>query len=231
MMLALAVGLILNGQSDGERSILGARLAVQDAVASLEPCETCHSGMEQGDALVAFRPLVQTSRAAVDAPSLAASMPQVAYLRVELDARLVEVGQRVLELPASDNPAYRAAIDHYLNVFDAAQSGLNHEQVASALHALDGVALLVTEAANQAQPVRLDRAPDPEPRCLEAALQSAPPPLTRVAANAQGVTLDQPLAIEPADLGARVIVPSRVVFVSHRCDPPSGAAINSVGYA
>jgi hypothetical protein len=231
IMLALAVGLFLNGQADGERSILEARLAVQDAVASLEPCETCHSGAAQSGTLVAFRPLVQASRPAVDAPALAESMPQVDYLRVELDARLAEAGQRVLEAPASDDPAYRAAIDHYLAVYHAAQSDLDGAQVASALHALDGVTALLAESANRASPVRLDRTPEPAPRCLGSAAQSAPPPLVRVAASAQGVILDQTPAIEPADLSARVYVPSRVVVVSHRCDPPAGAIFDSVSHA
>ena len=231
VLLAFAVGLLLNGQSDGDRSILEAQLAVQDAVASLEPCETCHSGMQPGSTLVAFQPLVQTSRPTVDAPPLAASMPEAAVLRVELDHRLAEVGQRALETPASDDPAYRAALDQYLAVYDAAQSDLGHVQVVSALHALDGITALLAEAANQAQPVRLERAPDPAPRCLEAAAPSTSPPLTRVASSAQGVILDQTLEMEPATLSARVFVPSRVVVVSHRCDPPAGAIFDSVGHA
>ena len=231
VLLAFAVGLLLNGQSDGDRSILEAQLAVQDAVASLEPCETCHSGMQPGSNLVAFQPLVQTSRPTVDAPPLAASMPEAAVLRVELDHRLVEVGQRALETPASDDPTYRAALDQYLAVYDAAQSDLDHAQVVSVLHALDGITALLAEAANRAQPVRLERAPDPAPRCLEAAAPSTSPPLTRVALSAPGVILDQTLEMEPADLSARVFVPSRVVVVSHRCDPPAGAIFDSVGHA
>ena len=203
VLLAFAVGLLLNEQSDGDRSILEAQLAVQDAVASLEPCETCHSGMQPGGTLVAFQPLVQTSRPTVDAPPLAASMPEAAVLRVELDHRLAEVGQRALETPASDDPAYRAALDQYLAVYDAAQSDLDHAQVVSALHALDGITALLAEAANQAQPVRLERAPDPAPR-LEAAAPSTSPPLTRVALSAPGVILDQTLEMEPADLSTRV---------------------------
>jgi len=231
VLLAFAVGLLLNGHSDGDRSILEAQLAVQDAVASLEPCETCHSGMQPGSNLVAFQPLVQTSRPTVDAPPLAASMPEAAVLRVELDHRLVEVGQRALETPASDDPTYRAALDQYLAVYDAAQSDLDHVQVVSALHALDGITALLAEAANQAQPVRLERAPDPAPRCLEEAAPSTSPPLTRVASSAQGVILDQTLEMEPAYLSGRVFVPSRVVIVSHRCDPPAGAIFDSVGHA
>lgn len=232
VMLALAVGIVLNGRSAGDRSIPEMRLAVQSAVASLEPCETCHSGARSdGGTLVAFRPLVQTSRPAVDAVPLAASMPQVDHLRVELDNRLVEVGRRILETPETGDPHYQAAMDGYLKVYDAARSDLDHDQAVSALHALDGVAALLAEVANQAHPVKATRIPEPAPRCMEAAMQTVSPPLMRVADRAQGVSLDQAPALVWSVSTGPVYVPSRVAVVSHRCDPPAGASVDSVGFA
>ncbi|HML23953.1 MAG TPA: hypothetical protein PKD09_20015 [Aggregatilinea sp.] len=225
LLLLLAAGLsLLVPHGNAASGTLDQRLRIQDALADLEPCLTCHS-----DTAAAARNTLVVARDVNEREAvLAETAPDP--LQEQLDARLVALGHRLLKLPeaqANDDQA-AALMDRYLQVYDTTRTGADRQVLLHDLSLLDGIEQGLADLEAQAAPVKLTHSVPTAPGCEMLSARTAPPvspaaDSARVAVATTGAVLD-------------VLLENRTGFVQevsvilvHRRGPPShGLGVESV---
>lgn len=228
-LLLLAAGLLLLAPHGSAASdTRDQRLRIQDALVDLGPCLTCHSETTHE----ASRDTLAVARTASERDAvLAETAPDT--LQDQLDARLVTLGYRLLDLPEAEASGAQAAalMDDYLYVYESTRStraDAGRAVLMAGFSLLDGLEQPLADLEAQAAPVRLAGSAPTAPRCDSLPARAAPPSIP-----AAGPLR---LALASASAAPEGLLETHVAFVQavsvvlvHRRGPPShGAGVESV---
>ena len=226
LLLLLAAGLLLLvPRGSAAPDTLDQRLRIQDALVDLGPCLTCHTetaNETSRDTLAA--PRAASGREAV----VAESAPDT--LQDQLDAQLVTLGHRLLDLPEVKASTAQAAalMDDYLHVYESTRADAGQAVLLSSLSLLDGFEQQLADLEAQAQPVKLVTSIPSAPRCEFVTARVAPPSIP--------IADHLHLALASTDASPASLLETHTRFVQdvcvilvHRRGPPShGMGVESV---
>ncbi len=224
LLVALAL-LLAPEQRAAAPDTLDYRLQVGEALMDLSPCLTCHSASGASQpvrewAVVRHTPLDVTPEAPSNAGMFIESTTET--LKRQLDAELVDLGQRLLTLPETEanREAYAALADDYLTVYEDTRAPASEAFLLSSLDLLRGVDRALLALEHQSQPVKLARGVPDAPPCETLAAQTAPPPAP-VAAPVSFTPVEPSLGPSVEARPEPAPVPSLSVVLVHRRGPPS----------
>ncbi len=238
LLLIAAVGLVMHSQSAGSPARAYQMLRVAEAVDHVQnDCDGCHDPFAAvvpltDPALVRHSPLDPA-----DTASASAEVVAVALLQESVDARLVDLGQRIQALPAVDLPHQDRVVNAFLETVSATRAiaaarslGAANQMTAAALWRIDGLDALLRDLENTANPVKWTASGGTltQPHAVVATVSSASPVTVFVRPGAAVST--------PAWNGwtvtdtAQLELPQEIVYATHRRGPPSaGLSLDSVG--
>lgn len=204
---------------------------VVTAVNQLEGgCLTCHTTLTQTDTL--SHPAVDRPVAPIRAREMtlthAATEPPV---QAVIDARLHDLGQRILIYADQPDRVTAEAVQTYLHTYRATRN-LSPSPDASTLHRIEldlaAVEALLLEVENAVNPVRL-AANDGPPKGDASLAAPVPPGVTSVAFWQAGITLDtSPGQARMAAAPHQLTMSFEVVYAVLRRGPPAPDSIDSV---
>jgi hypothetical protein len=195
-----------------------ARLRVQAAVDTLQPCLTCHAWSSSLTEYTAF-PLHANSIEEQTISQDVAALPPAEILRVQVDTELLDMGRRLLAAPETEAVRYESAAAAYLRVYERTRSAQDQDTLMGALVALEQLEHLLRDLEHQSNPARLDQTSKPGATLLTRSVQQAPPPAPSALFHRLEVGLYPPilpLCLEQ-DNGW---LASIFVFDAHRRGPP-----------
>ena len=226
LMVFLAVTLFLLVEQTSSRENPHQRLRVLQAVVDREGCLTCHTSTV-GD-------LVLTSASGIDAvyhteiylPD-ASVEPTAEPLERRVDTQLVNLGQRILDVPATSSPLAATVVDGFLRADEQARASSDQAALLSTLQRLEQLEQLLRILEGQAQPNQWRETDDTFIPHSWAVVQSVSSSSYGLA-DARPTMLDPELACVTSCDSLTVIVASPVAFMSYRRGPPAGLRVEFV---
>ncbi len=225
-LLLLALIMLAEGRTDtsGRGTVLRWRL--ESSLARQGGCLSCHVLPASGPPDAADLALAGAQHDPIALPEARPSTPSPRA--ITLDARLRDVGARLLSLPINDHAQVQAAAEQYLAVLEGARG----ERTVSALQTLRDLAAveaLVRALENQASPHQVRVRPGTPDDAPPAAPPGYGPPL--LDARLPGWLLEGIVgAARPVALLALVTLPALAVVLVKRRGPPVCAATPEFGW-
>ncbi len=202
------------------------RQAVLRAVTDLQGCLTCHASLAQtpvgidGRVLsAAYHPAIQL----LDHQALATVTSQV-------NRRLIDAGQRLIDAPAVDEHLSGQAMEEFLRLYEQVQAHPSHEAVLlDVAQQVGGLEQLIQLLENQASPFQWSRRTLPT---------TAPHSAVLLAGGSLPLLLDhQPVVNRAPILGASalddnqaLVLPAPVKWAVSRRGPPVVEVVESIGF-
>jgi hypothetical protein len=225
LLVLVGVGVFVQVKSAHDSRLLRQDLRVAEAVNQLQSCTTCHELTNQSLAALPSPERV-VSHALIALPE---SRPQVRVVS-PVEARLIDAGQRILALSASDHtPQVTAAADDFLRIYE--QNLTASSPTADQLAALDYLEFRLQNLEHQAQTTRWNTHSREQTQTAVAAwITSAP-----VSSGFTAVLSPYPTTLT-VPVGRSTIVQDHaasrgldeVILGVHRRGPPAGAHLDSV---
>ncbi len=224
IIMVLAAGVWFVQTAHAKRTDTYQRLRIQQAVAQLEGCLTCHTITNAEPQSYNHAILAMASHTEIHLPdAVSPSSP----LKSQVDTRLLALGQRILEVPESDDDLYQAVASDFLQVYDQSISATDPVVLGNALHALDGVEQLLRQLENQAQTEKWGTTPGHAAQDSPVMVQSSPPlPLPGVA-HQFSIAPVPDIQTSSLALTAQVVVPVLFADDASRRGPPAVVVMES----
>jgi ABC-type nickel/cobalt efflux system permease component RcnA len=224
LLVLVGVGVFVQVKSAHDTRLAQQDLRVAEAVSQLEGCVTCHDVTNQSSVA-----LLSSERVVSHTPiALPEARPQVRAV-TPVQARLIDAGQRILALSASDHtPQVSAAADSFLRIYE--QSRTASSPTADQLTALDVLDYWLQNLEHRAQTTRWNVHASEQTQTAAAWMTAVP------VSSGFTAALSPCLAALTVLVGRSAIVQDdaayrrldAVVLGVHRRGPPAGAHLDSV---
>jgi ABC-type nickel/cobalt efflux system permease component RcnA len=224
LLVLVGVGVFVQVKSALDTRLAQQNLRVAEAVSQLEGCASCHEVTNQSSVVLPSLERV-VSHTLIALPE---AKPQVRGI-TPVEARLVDAGQRILALSASDHtPQVSATADSFLRIFE--QSRTTSSPAADQLTALDVLEYWIQNLEHQAQTTRWNVHASEQTQTAAAWMTAVPVSSGFTAALspclAALTVLVGCLAMVQDDAAYRRL--DEVILGVHRRGPPAGAHLDSV---
>ncbi len=234
VLLAVVLVVWLDSTASHAQAHQVQRARIAQAVSLLESgCLTCHAAVNTMPQIERTYALALHHTQSGEPSPINGYMPipggtTITQNQALVMTRLIETGQRILDLPPTQDQHAAAMIEDYLHVYALASATPSEQTAQWALSRLDGLGELLRTLENQMSPYQLARQENPPDHTGSAVLL----PHT----TAPGVAMvTQPLSMgEVVQVsfmrpdGVQFVLPQNVVYTTHRRGPPSGVYLDSV---
>ncbi|MBN1565322.1 MAG: hypothetical protein JXA10_15865 [Anaerolineae bacterium] len=251
LMVLLAVGLALSIELDVSQVSAPQveRAYVAQAVNQLENgCLTCHDLVNTAPQIEAvalvglFDSDQRYERLAVQTPEISGATTVSRSLPTQFNTRLLDMGQRILNLPDMQSQRLGTVVDDYIYTYDLytayAQTGaaggepVRDHLIRQALGQLDAIEHLLNILEHQAAPYHVVRQDNQltmrtSPAALYTLTTLTTAPGVAVLVESVSVSDSGPMQFARLDV-TQLAMPQEIVFATHRRGPPASVVLDSV---
>jgi hypothetical protein len=223
VMILLAGALLLHSETAKNQTNTVSRVRLQEITANLTNCFVCHT-----PASAEIPELVHTT---IRFPTIRDDTTQrstAEQLRGQIETRLIDLGNRILDLPVTQDQGSVSVIEDFVQVYETTRNNTDTTYLLNTLHSVEKIEKFISLLEHKAQPLKWASLPATTTQSQVNTAQVAPAssPFAAIAQQITGLH-----KIHEANWlmeNYQAFVPTRIVFASYRRGPPARMIAESV---